>query len=495
MTASLHLVDRKEECLLRTGAEFKRSLDDGRAVWVAGKRLDKVTDDPALGAGIDMMAEMFDDQFNPEFADILTIKDEKTGDTVSRAWQIPRTYQDLLDRRKLIEYTSVKTVGTYGRPPDLAPLAALGLLAYAPTFRKSKSAFPANNPSFADNIERYFEFGRRRGIIGAEVLADPQTDRSGPSGNSRGLLRITGVEKNGVRVSGAKSVGSLAAQGDEILFTNLTRPDFPAEACIWAALPSATEGLKLVCRESVSNPGAAKFDHPLGWRGEEADQFIIFDNVFIPEDRIFNLGDPTLLQYYGPIIRWVHWHVLTRLAVKAEIFVGTAQLVIDVLGTGKFPGVRVFMAELIEYAQALRAFVIASEVNAEMTEGGVLAPNMNFLTAGRLLSIKNYPRIIHTIQELCGQGLVMRFTQADFNDPVVGPFLDDLLPGHNVSAQLKNRLMNFVWDLTSSSLAGRTELFENVNATPANFLCERIYAEHPRAGLKEMAARIAGIEL
>ncbi|HLY55331.1 MAG TPA: 4-hydroxyphenylacetate 3-hydroxylase C-terminal domain-containing protein, partial [Stellaceae bacterium] len=306
---------------------------------------------------------------------------------------------------------------------------------------------------------------------------------------------VVSMEKGGVRVSGAKSVGSLAAQGDEIIFTNLTRPDFPAEACIWAALPTATDGVRMVCREAVSHPGAAKFDHPLGWRGEEADQFIIFDKVLIPEERIFNLGDPTLLKYYGPVIRWVHWHILTRLAVKAEIFIGTAQLVIDALGTEKFPGVRVMMAELIEYAQALRAFVIAAEETAELTEGGVMAPNMNFLTTGRLLSIKNYPRIIHTMQELCGQGLVMRFTEADFNNPEVGHYLDDLLPGHNVSAQLKNRLMNFVWDLTSSSLAGRTELFENVNATPAAFLCERIYAEHPRAGLKEVAGRIAGIEL
>ncbi len=480
---------------LRDGAAFKASLDDGRAVWVGGERLAKVTDDPALGAGIDMLAEMFDDQFNPEFADILTMSDEETSETVSRCWQIPRSLQDLEDRRKLIEYTSVKTVGTYGRPPDLAPLIAVGLVAHLPTFRKSKSAFAANNPDFAENIERYVEYGRRRGIVGAEVLADPQNDRSGASGGTSGLLRIVSTEKGGVRVSGAKSVGSMAAQGDEILFTNLLRADFPPEACIWAAVPTATEGLKMIARETVSNPGADPFDHPLGWRGEEADQFIVFDNVFIPNERVFNLGDPSLLKYYGPVTVWAHWHVLTRLAVKADIFVGSAQLIIDVLGTDRFPAVRAAMADLMEYAQALRAFILAAERCAKLTEGGVMAPDVGLLTAGRLYSINNYPRIIHILQELCGQGLVMRFTKADFESSEVGHYLDDLLPGKGVSARTKNRLMNFVWDLTSSSLAGRVELFENVNSTPAPFLRERLFNEYPRQKAGELVKKLAGLHI
>jgi 4-hydroxyphenylacetate 3-monooxygenase len=479
--------------MLRTGAEFKKSLDDGRAVWVGGKRLEKVTDNPALGAGIDLMSEMFDDQFSDEWSSTTTMRDEATDTIVSRSWQVPTTIEDLQERRKLIEYTTMKTVGTYGRPPDLGPLIALGLLAHVPSFKRSKSAFAANNPDFADNIEQYFRNGRAKGLVAAEVLADPQNDRSKGSGNTSGLLRVVSQEKGGVRVSGAKSVGSLAAQADEILFTNLLRPDFPAEACIWAALPCATEGLKMVAREPVSNPGAHPFDHPLGCRGEEADQFIIFDKVFIPNERIFNLGDPSLLKYYGPVACWAHWHVLTRLAVKAELFVGTAQLIIEALGTQKIPGVRSYMADLIEYAQALRAFIVAAEHRPHMTEGGVLSPNVDFLTAGRLYSINNYPRIIHTIQELCGQGLVMRFTRADFDSPDVGHYLDDLLPGCGVSAQTKNRLMNFVWDLTSSSLAGRVELFENVNSTPAPFLRERLFNEFGRDDLVAKVRGLAGI--
>jgi len=483
-----------EHAYLKDGASFKESLRDGRSVWIGGRRVDDVTTEPSLGPGIDLIAEMFDAQFDPALQDVTTYVDPDSGARVSRAWQVPRTPEELRDRRKLVEYTTLKTVGTFGRPPDLAPIIALGLLARKPIFKRSAPAFAVNNPDFADNIDGYMRHGRENNIVAAEVLVDPQTDRSRPSGESPGLLRIVAQEPAGVRVSGAKSVGSIAAQANEMIFTNLVRPDIPPEGCIWAAIPIGAEGIHLVCREGVSKPGADPFDHPIASKGEESDQLIIFDNVLIPNERVFNIGDPELLKLYGPVTVWAHWHILTRLWIKAEIFVGAGQLVVDSIGTGKFPGVRAQVADLIEYAQALKAFVLAAENLAEMTEGGVLAPDVHLLTAGRLYSIANYPRIIHTLQEICGQGLVMRFSRSDFDHPVIGLYLDELLPGHDVTAREKNRLMNFIWDLTTDSHAGRTELFENVNATPAPFLRERLYGEYPRERLTALVRDLAGLD-
>jgi 4-hydroxyphenylacetate 3-monooxygenase len=478
--------------VLLDGAQFKESLRDGRAVWVNGQRVDDVTEDPTLGPGIGLLAEMFDAQHDPEFEDATTYIDE-SGERVTRAWQVPRTIEDLRDRRKLIEFTTRKTVGTFGRPPDLGPLIGVGLLARKPLFEASKSEFQQSDTNLADNIDGFVRYGRRANIIAAEVLADPQTNRGAASGESPGLLRIVRQDEDGVYLRGAKSVGSISAQANEIIFTNLLRPDLPPEACVWASVPVATEGIKLICREGVSSPGADPYDHPIAHKGEEADQFIVFDDVFVPNDRLFNVGDPELLKLYGPVTVWAHWHILTRLWVKAEIFVGTAQLVIDALGTERFPQVRSYMADLMQYAHSLKAFVLAAENLATLTEGGVMAPEVTLLTAGRLYSIEHYPRIIHVLQELCGQGLVMRFQKAAFDNAEVGPLLDELLPGNNISARDKNQLMNFVWDLTTDSLAGRTELFENVNATPAPFLKERLYGEYDRAHAVDVARDLAGL--
>ncbi|WP_198672357.1 4-hydroxyphenylacetate 3-hydroxylase N-terminal domain-containing protein [Pseudogemmobacter bohemicus] len=480
---------------LKTGAEYKDSLKDNRQIWVGGRKLGSVYDEPALARGVDTLASMFDDQFDPEYQEATTYYDDKVGAVISRAWQVPRSKEDLAARRKMIEYTSLKTAGTFGRPPDLSPAIVAGLYAYLPTFRQKKSMIDGINPDFGANIEAYMEFGQNNNLTASESLAGPQADRSSPKASEASMLKVKKVTKDGVYIYGAKTVGSIAAQANDIFFTNLGGlMETPPEACIWGSVPIDTDGIKMISREMVSQPEASKFDHPVSSLGEEADQFIVFDNVFVPKERLFNLGDPTGMSWYGPVCVYAHWHVLTRLAVKAELFVGAGQMVLDYLGTGKIPAVQMMLGQLVEYAQTLRAFVTAAEALAVELEGGVVRPDVGMLTAGRLYSIENYPKIIHILQEMCGQGLVMRFGKNAFDNPDVGHFLHELLPGHGVSAMVKEQLMNFIWDMTSGSLAGRVALFENVNATPAPALRARLYNEVKRDTYVAQVKKIAGIE-
>lgn len=473
---------------LRTGEQFKRSLRDGRRVYVGNRLVEDVTAEASLGAGIELIASMFDAQFEPATAEITTFFDDELGMRVNRAWQRPRNREEMVARRRLTEYTSIRTVGTFGRPPDLGPTIALGLL-------EARLGWKNDRPEFENNVANYIRWARQHSIVAAEVLSDPQTDRSMGSANHPGLLRVVDLSADGVFVTGSKSVGSLTAQADEIIFTNIRRPDYPPEALIQAAIPVASEGLTLICREGVATPGADPYDHPIGVLGEEADQLLIFDRVFIPNERIFNLGESGQRQSrrYLHVI-WAHWQILTRLWVKSQIFVGAASLVVEALGTSGVPAVRAMVAELIQYEQTLRAFLFAAEDAAEITASGTILPDVNLTTSGRLHAISQYPHVIHTLQELCGQGLVMRFPKVAFDDAELGPRLAELLPGYGgISASDKNRLMNFVWDLTSSSQAGRTELFENVNATPAPLLQQRLYDDYDTSPLAELAGRLAGL--
>src|SRR5580698_968674 len=93
---------------LRTGAQYKAALRDGRKVWNGGKLIADVTANPILGPGISLISEMFDAQFDPEFSDITTYVNDD-GVRSSRSWQIMRKPEDFVERRKLIEYTTLKT--------------------------------------------------------------------------------------------------------------------------------------------------------------------------------------------------------------------------------------------------------------------------------------------------------------------------------------------------------------------------------------------------
>jgi 4-hydroxyphenylacetate 3-monooxygenase len=191
--------------------------------------------------------------------------------------------------------------------------------------------------------------------------------------------------------------------------------------------------------------------------------------------------------------RGEHWNVMNRLCVKAEIYAGLAQLVAEALEVTGQPMVRDAIGRIAQFAQILRAGVIAAEHGATLSEGGILMPDGNVVSAVRAYAIDEYPNVVHAIQELCGQGLVVRFSDADFEHPDIGPRLDRYLSQSAMSARQKNRLMNLVWDLTTDSHAGRAALFENVNATPSFILRQKLYNEYDRSGFADRIKAATGL--
>src|SRR5581483_7260065 len=197
---------------------------------------------------------------------------------------------------------------------------------------------------------------------------------------------------------------------------------------------------------------------------------------------------------YGHISAGEHWNVLDRLCVKAEMFAGVAQLVVEALEVEGQPAARDAVARVAQYAQVLRGGVLAAEQLAAPTEGGILMPDLNMIAAVRAYALDQYPEVIHIVQELCGQGLVMRFSELDFDHPDLGPRLETFLGQPKISARDKNLLMNLVWDLTTDSHAGRSTLFENVNATPSFILRQKLYFELDRSAFVERISRAIGLQ-
>ncbi len=244
-------------------------------------------------------------------------------------------------------------------------------------------------------------------------------------------------------------------------------------------------------REPTIKGGSSREDHPIDQHGEEMDQIIVFDDVVLPHEYVFSKRNLESLKLYFESVVYVSWHIMTRLAYRAQIFAGTAQAVVEILGTDKIPGVRAAVAEISKYAETLRAFSVASIAQSQ-TWNGVEVPDPGLVTVGRLHSITEYARIVYTLRDLCGQGLISRWPEKIWEHPEFGPKLEQFLPGHGVSARDKNRLFNFVWDLTSGANASRIGLFENVNATPPAFITDLVYRFIDRSGDGRARAPVRG---
>ena len=177
---------------------------------------------------------------------------------------------------------------------------------------------------------------------------------------------------------------------------------------------------------------------------------------------------------------------------RAEIFAGVAQAITEILGTDKIPGVQAAVAEITLYAQTLRAYTVAT-IHESVEWCGLQVPNPPLVTAGRLYSINEYPRITYLMKDLCGQALISRWPEKVWDHPEFGPLLEAYLPGTGVTAREKNQFFNFVWDLLVGSHAGRVGLFENVNATPPAYVAHLVYEHTDRSQMARFAREYAGI--
>ena len=84
---------------LRTGEEYLRSLRDGRQVFLNGEKVSDVSEHVAFREAARSIARLYDIAADPANRERMTFISPKTGKPVLRAYQIPKTHEDLKARR------------------------------------------------------------------------------------------------------------------------------------------------------------------------------------------------------------------------------------------------------------------------------------------------------------------------------------------------------------------------------------------------------------
>ncbi|MDX6535031.1 MAG: 4-hydroxyphenylacetate 3-monooxygenase [Gaiellales bacterium] len=469
---------------LLTGDQYRQTLRDGRRVVSAsGEEIEDVTTHPATTA-VNSIARVLDLQFDPATRDTLTYVDE-AGARRAVGWQVPTTKEHLSAKRDSTRRITLETLGMYGRPPDYGPMMSLGFLAVI-------DRVEAENPEFAENMRKYVTMSGDLNLLSTDLIADPQSDRRIPKNEKPGQLRIVEDRPDGIVVRGAKVAGSIGALCHMLTLSTVLGEGVTDDAAIWAGVPVNSAGLSLVLREPTVPPNPNPGDHPVEARGEETDQIYLFDDVFIPKEFVFSVRNRALLDVYYESGAYMLWSIMMRLGFRAEIFAGVAQAITEILGTDVIPGVQNAVAEITLYAQTLRAYTVAT-IEEAVEWCGVQVPNPPLVTAGRLYSIKEYPRITYLMKDLCGQALISRWPEKVWDHPEFGPMLEEYLPGTGVTAREKNQFFSFVWDLLSGAHANRVALFENVNATPPAYVAHLVYQHTDRSEMARFAREYAGI--
>ena len=162
---------------------------------------------------------------------------------------------------------------------------------------------------------------------------------------------------------GWKAIGTGVAFANEIFMGVLWKPGAVGRAGrLRAWCRPTTPASPTSCARRWPQPDADPFDRPLASRGDELDGMAYFDDVLIPWDRVFHIGNPDHAKFYPQrLFDWIHAETQIRHVINAEMIAGLGILITEALGTAQAPIVASQVADLVRFRETCRAFTIAAE--------------------------------------------------------------------------------------------------------------------------------------
>ncbi len=444
----------------RTGAEYIEGLRARpQDLWVEGRRVEDVTTHPAFRNVIRSLAALYAMQHDPALREEMTYVSPSSGQRVGLSFLVPRSREDLGRVRAMMKRWADYSGGMMGRTPDYLNRS---LMAYA----TAADYCAENDPRFGENIRRYYEYVREHDLMLTHTLINPQANRSvGPGGQEDPTLaaRVIRETDGGIVIRGARMLATLPIADEIMVFpsTLLKATDEDRPYAFAFAIPCATKGLRFICRETFDQ-GGTPFDHPLGARFEEMDAVVLFDDVLVPWERVFLLRDVERCnKAFGATNAVVHMahQVVTKNVAKTEFVLGVAALLVDAIAIEQFQHVQGKIAEIIYYLETMKAFLRASEAEAQVDKWGMMTPAWPPLDAARNMFTWMYPRMIEIIQLLGASGMMARPTQADVESPL-RETIEKYYQAARQPAVDRIKLFRLAWDLALSSFGSRQVIYE-----------------------------------
>ncbi|RAI41457.1 4-hydroxyphenylacetate 3-hydroxylase family protein [Rhodoplanes roseus] len=447
---------------LRSGAAYLASIkQDGRRVYVDGELVADVTTHPAFREGARAMARLYDMAADPANRELMTYPSPSSGRPVLRAYQIPRSHEDLRAKRLAAEAWAEASFGLMGRTPDHVAGFFCGYAAVP-------EVFAVQGQAFADNVVAFYEHLRENHLYITYAIVPPQIDRGKPGHLQSDPTLYAGVVEErdgGIVVSGAQQLATGGVYSD-YLYLSCIHPLQPGDEnyAIGVAVPMNAEGMRLYPRRPYAAQATNDVDYPLSSRFDETDCFVVMDKVFVPWEHVFIYRNRDVCRdqwWKTPAHTYGNVQAQARYATKLRFMIGLAKRLNEMTGNDANPAVQVQMGELAALVAIVDTMMRAQELNATIDDKGVLWPCKSTLYAVMALQSEINPRAIDIIRELSGAAMIsLPSSAADFDGTVTGPDMERFMRSGVASARDRYALMRMAWDFIGTEFGNRHQQYE-----------------------------------
>ncbi len=432
---------------LKTAEQYKASLDDGRVVYYKGERVANVAAHPDISVCVDTMAVDYAMAEQAAYRDLAVVHDDALGEAISRYYHLPAGSDDLLKHFDLIVAATRLGDGFIPLAHDIGADALNAVSIAAQTLR---------NQDYIDRVEAYRRHLKRNDLAVAAAVTDVKGDRmlrpSDPK-QQHGDYYVHVVDRNsrGIVVRGAKIHITGAAYSNE-LFVLPCRAMGEADQdyAVAFALPTNSPGLRQVARPFHAHITPLEFPNSRPIR-VHTDSLIVFDDVFVPWERVFLCGEwpaTSTLVYSFALL-----HRRTGCAYRipmSEQLLGVAQAIAEYNGVADAPHARDKITDIVIYLETLRSLSRAACLDS-VSYAGIPVPNPVTTNIAKYHFAHGYHDVIRAIQDLAGGLLVTAPTYKDYQLPELHADLEKYLGARTgIATEQRLRMLDLIRRITGA---------------------------------------------
>jgi 4-hydroxybutyryl-CoA dehydratase/vinylacetyl-CoA-Delta-isomerase len=477
---------------LRTAEEYRQGLRDSRRVYLAGKRIPDVTEDPYIKVGVETAAFDFQMAHEPDLEPIAVEKDPETGELVSSYFALPDRPEAVADRFELVSAACRYADGALPFVKDVGTDILNGLTAVARL---------AGNETSERRLADYRRYCARKDLSMAGAVTDVKGDRSKSPAFQKSpdyYVRVVDETESEIVVSGAKAHITASAYVDEIIVVptrNLSEGE--ADHAVAFAVPLDTPGITQICRPNFRYEDKLSFPTPHPKRGH-IEALVIFDEVRVPKERVFLLREWQLAQHVA--YAFSAFHRFTAVTYKIpilEYMTGMAMLGAEANGVQHASHIRERLVSMIRYTETTKALAKAALAEPENFGGSNLYVARPLLSnMAKLHFASNFHEFVRDIQDVAGGLLVTQLTYQDWQHPELKPYLERYLGGaepYDAAERLK--LFSMLRHLVASDFSGWHEVC-TIHAE-GSIAAQKmmLLAEAPMEAYKSRAKELVGLNV
>ncbi len=480
---------------LMTGEQYIESIRAlNMEVYMFGKKIEVPVDDPILRPSLNSVRMTYDLAQMPEYEDLMTAISPYTGERVNRFTHIHQSTEDLIKKVKMQRLLGQQTAACFQR--------CVGMDAFNAVFSTTYETDKKYGTNYHENFKNFMIYCQEKDLTVDGAMTDPKGDRSKAPHEQEDpdmFLRIVERREDGIVVRGAKAHQTGALNSHEIIIMpTQTMREEDKDYAVSFAVPIDTKGIFMIIgRQSCDTRKLEGTELDVGnseFGGVEA--LVVFDDVFVPNDRIFMAGE---YDFSGMMVeRFAGYHRQSYGGCKVgvgDVLIGAAAVAADYNGAAKASHVKDKLIEMTHLNETLYCCGIACSAEGHPTESGNYLIDLLLANVCKQ-NVTRFPyEIVRLAEDIAGGIMVTAPSEADLRDPKLGPIVDKYLRGvSTVSTENRLRILRLIENLAlgTAAVGYRTESMHGAGSPQAQRI---MIARQSNMGMKKaLAKKIAHIE-